>query len=142
MNISSYIKETGLSIYNLSRKSDIPYTTLSSICNGNVNILDCRVGTLIKLSDALGVELLDVVNSTLVKPLKYNFIDSKILINKNNLPKSMIKTINELEEYDRNNDPMFYECADMLYMMADRFLKDGSIDSKTYRDLISKYPIA
>lgn len=141
MNISSYIKETGLSIYNLSRKSDIPYTTLSSICNGNVNILDCRVGTLIKLSDALGVELLDVINSTLDKPLKYNFIDSKILINKNNLPKTMIKTINELEEYDRNNDPMFYECADMLYMMADRFLKDGSIDSKTYRDLISKYPI-
>lgn len=37
---------------------------------------------------------------------------------------------------------MFYECADMLYMMADRFLKDGAIDSETRDKLIMKYPIA
>ena len=64
------------------------------------------------------------------------------MIDSSDLPKALKNTIKELEEYDRNNDTMFYECADMLYMMADRFLKDGAIDSETRDKLIMKYPIA
>lgn len=69
-------------------------------------------------------------------------INDEIRIEFTDLPKALKNTIKELEEYDRNNDTMFYECADMLYMMADRFLKDGAIDSETRDKLIMKYPIA
>ncbi|MBS7261786.1 MAG: hypothetical protein KIG91_09055, partial [Treponema sp.] len=71
-----------------------------------------------------------------------NFINGDVLLDVSDLPKAMKNTIKELEEYDQNNDPMFYECADMLYMMADRFLKDGAIDSSIRDKLIMKYPIA
>ena len=88
-------------------------------------MMDCRVGTLVKIADSLGVNLLDVINSSLEAPVEYNFINSEIKIDSTDLPKALKNTIKELEEYDRNNDTMFYECADMLYMMADRFLKDA-----------------
>ena len=105
-------------------------------------MMECRVGTLVKIADSLGVSLLDVINSSLEAPVKYNFINSEIKIDFTDLPEALKNTIKELEEYDRNNDTMFYECADMLYMMADRFLKDGAIDSKVRDKLIMKYPIA
>ena len=142
MNISTYIKKLGISVYSLSKKSAVPYTTLCSICNGTANVMECRVGTLVKIADTLGVNLLDVINSSLEAPVKYNFINPEIKIDSTDLPKALKSTIKELEEYDRNNDTMFYECADMLYMMADRFLKDGAIDSEIRDKLIMKYPIA
>ena len=104
--------------------------------------MECRVNTLVKIADSLGVNLLDLINSSLTITPKYNFIDGTISIDPSDLPKALKNTIKELEEYDQNNDTMFYECADMLYMMADRFLKDGAIDSATRDKLIMKYPIA
>lgn len=142
MNLSAYIKQQGISVYSLSKKSAVPYTTLCSICNGTADVMECRVNTLVKIADSLGVNLLDLINSSLVIPQKYNFINGEIRIEFTDLPKALKNTIKELEEYDRNNDTMFYECADMLYMMADRFLKDGAIDSETRDKLIMKYPIA
>ena len=105
-------------------------------------MMDCRVCTLVKIADSLGVSLLDVINSSLEVPVEYNFINSEIKIDSTDLPRALKNTIKELEEYDCNNDTMFYECADMLYMMADRFLKDGAIDSKVRDKLIMKYLIA
>ena len=142
MDISTYVKNQGISVYSLSKKSAVPYTTLCSICNGTANVMDCRVGTLVKIADSLGVNLIDIINSSLEAPVKYNFINPEIKIDSTDLPKVLKNTIKELEEYDRNNDAMFYECADMLYMMADRFLKDGAIDSEIRDKLIMKYPIA
>jgi DNA-binding Xre family transcriptional regulator len=142
MNLGNYVNNLGISVYSLSKKSSVPYTTLSSICNGSADVKECRVNTLIKISEALKVNLLDLINNNLSLPVKYNFIDGNVNLNVSDLPKAMKNTIKELEEYDRNNDPMFYECADMLYMMADRFLKDGAIDSATHEKIIMKYPIA
>ena len=142
MNLGTYINNLGISVYSLSKKSSVPYTTLCSICNGSADIMECRVNTLIKIADALKVNLLDLINGSLSVPVKYNFINGDVLLDVSDLPKAMKNTIKELEEYDQNNDPMFYECADMLYMMADRFLKDGAIDSSIRDKLIMKYPIA
>ena len=105
-------------------------------------MMKCRVGTLVKIADSLGMNLLDVINSSLEAPVEYNFINSEIKIDSTDLPRALKNTIKEAEEYDCNNDTMFYECADMLYMMAGRFLKDGAIDSKVRDKLIMKYPIA
>ena len=141
MNISNYVKKMGISVYSLSKKSSVPYTTLSSICNGSADLMECRAGTLVKISEALNINLLDMIHNNLSAPVKYNFINADVAVDESLLPKAM-NTIKELEDYDRNNDTMFYECADMLYMMADRFLKDGAIDRSTYEKLIMKYPIA
>ena len=142
MNLGNYVNNLGISVYSLSKKSTVPYTTLSSICNGTADIKECRVNTLVKIADTLKVNLLDLINGSLSAPEKYNFINGDVILDESDLPKAMKTTIKELEEYDQNNDPMFYECADMLYMMADRFLKDGAIDSSTRDKIIMKYPIA
>ena len=65
------------------------------------------------------MSLLDVINSSLEAPVEYNFINSEIKIDSTDLPKALKNTIKELEEYDRNNDAMFYECADMLKHIAE-----------------------
>ena len=142
MNLGNYVNNLGISVYSLSKKSAVPYTTLSSICNGTADIKECRVNTLVKIADTLKVNLLDLINGSLSAPVKYNFINGDVILDESDLPKAMKTTIKELEEYDQNNDPMFYECADMLYMMADRFLKDGAIDSSIRDKIIMKYPIA
>lgn len=142
MNLAEYIKNQGISVYSLSKKNSVPYTTLCSICNGTSNVMECRANTLVRIADSLGISLLDLINGSLAAPIKYNFINGEIEIDSSDLPKALKSTINELEEYDRNNDTMFYECADMLHMMADRFLKDGAIDHDIRDKLIMKYPIA
>lgn len=142
MNLSNYVNKLGLSVYSLAKKSSVPYTTLSSICNGTSDVMECRVNTLMKIAEALKVNLIDLIKGTLSIPVKHNFINDDIELDISELPKSIKNTINELEELDQNKDFMFYECADMLYMMADRFLKDGAIDSATRDKLIMKYPIA
>ena len=141
MNLSEYIKEQGISVYSLSKKSCVPYTTLCSICNGTTNVMECRVNTLVKIAEALEVNLLDLINSALTIPSKYNFINDKIELDFSALPEASKNTITELEEYDQNNDSAFYECADMLHIMADRFLKYGAIDSETHDKLVMKYPV-
>lgn len=142
MNLGAYMKNQGISVYSLSKKASVPYTTLCSICNGTANVMECRVSTILKIAESLGVSLIDVINGSLSVPKKHNFINDEIEIDLSALPKGLKNTIKELEEYDQNNDAMFYECADMLYMMADRFLKDGAIDRETRDKLIMKYPIA
>ncbi len=142
MKLGNYVNQLGISVYSLSKESHVPYTTLCSICNGTADIMECRVNTLVKIADTLAINLLDLINGSIPAPVKYNFINNKISLDITDLPKAIKNTIKELEEYDRNNDTMFYECADMLYMMADRFLKDGAIDRPTHDKLIMKYPIA
>ena len=142
MNLREYLKKKNTSVYYLSKKSGVPYTTLNSICNGTADIKECRVNTLLKICDTLGVELADLIGEALPEAHAHHFIDDSITLNTSDLPRPVRSTIKELEEYDKKQDPMFFECADMLYMMADRFLKDGAIDSSTHAKLILKYPIA
>ena len=111
-------------------------------CNGTAEIKECRVNTLLKICNALGVGLSDLINDALPEAHPHYYIDDSVILNTGDLPRPIRSTIKELEEYDEKHDPMFFECADMLYMMADRFLKDGAIDTLTHDKLILKYPIA
>ena len=50
-------------------------------------MMECRVFTLVKIADSLGVNLLDVINSSLEAPVEYNFINSEIKIDSTDLPR-------------------------------------------------------
>jgi lambda repressor-like predicted transcriptional regulator len=142
MELMAYLEKSGITIYGLSKKSGVPYTTLSSICHRKSDINECRVGTLRLIADALHVSPLDIINGSLVSPLKHNFIDDSVAIDLSDLPKMLKNSISELEDYDRENDPTFYSAADTMMLMADRFLAEGVIDARTYDLLARKYPIA
>jgi len=88
------------------------------------------------------VSPLDIINGSLALPLKHNSIDDLVAIDSSSLPKMLKNSIEELEDYDRENDPTFYSAADTMMLMADRFLAEGVIDAKTYELLAKKYPMA
>lgn len=46
-----------LTIYSLSKKSEIPKTTLADIASGKTNILDCSGKTLLAISKSLNVSI-------------------------------------------------------------------------------------
>lgn len=140
MTLQEYLKSNNASVYALSKASGIPYSTTLSICNGKANIEECRLSTLRALARALDISLMDLIDGEIASK-SHNFINSSIIIDLSALPSELRSFIDELEEYDEEGDPAFYAAADTMLTMADRCLKSGSINSKTYAKLASKYPI-
>ena len=140
MQLQEYLGKTNMSVYALSKKSGVPYSTVLSICRGKANIEECRLGTLRALSKALDVGLMDLIDGNLM-PKAHCFIDDSVALDVTSLPLALQRFIAELEEYDRAGDVAFYAAADTLSLMADRMLKSGAIDGETYGKLARKYPI-
>lgn len=57
MTLQQVMKEKGLTRYQLSKTSGIPWATLSDLCSGRTKLERCSGNTLMKLSGALGLSL-------------------------------------------------------------------------------------
>ena len=57
MTIQQILREKGLSRYQLSKRSGIPWATLADICSGKTALTRCSAGTLGKLSAALDIPM-------------------------------------------------------------------------------------
>ena len=57
MNIKSFLKENGMKVAEISRKSGIPYSTLNDIINGKTDIDGVKLGTVRELADCMGIGL-------------------------------------------------------------------------------------
>lgn len=55
--LKNYLKEHSVSIYALAKKSGVPYSTLNDLCNGKVEIDNCKAGIVKKLADALEITM-------------------------------------------------------------------------------------
>lgn len=55
--LDKYLQKQKISIYSLSKSSNIPYSTLNDLVNGKVDINNCKVSILVKLSKALNLNL-------------------------------------------------------------------------------------
>ena len=49
--LKDHLKEKQISIYSMSKACGIPYSTLNDLANGKVDIDNCKVGLLLKISD-------------------------------------------------------------------------------------------
>ncbi|MEG0900031.1 MAG: helix-turn-helix transcriptional regulator [Oscillospiraceae bacterium] len=61
MTIIALLKEKGLSRYSLSKKSGVPWATLSDICSGKTSLSRCNAQTVLKLSKALDLSIEEVL---------------------------------------------------------------------------------
>ncbi|MEG2305106.1 MAG: helix-turn-helix transcriptional regulator [Lachnospiraceae bacterium] len=61
MTIIALLKEKGLSRYSLSKKSGVPWATLSDICSGKTSLSRCNAQTVLKLSKALDLSVEEVL---------------------------------------------------------------------------------
>ena len=139
MVLGEYLEKTGISVRALSKRSNVTYTTVLSICRGKADMEECRLGTLRAIAKALGVSLNDLIDGKLTPA--GHFIDASVELDVGSLPLPLQRFIKELEECDQNGDPAFYAASDTMLLMADRYLYSGAIDSKTYEKLTTKYPI-
>lgn len=61
-NFIDLVKNTGKSVYQISRETGIPYTTLSELINEKVDINKCAAGMVHKLTLYLKCSLEDILN--------------------------------------------------------------------------------
>lgn len=61
-NFIDLMKNTGKSVYQISRETGIPYTTLSELVNERVDINKCAAGMIHKLTLYLKCSLEDILN--------------------------------------------------------------------------------
>lgn len=55
--LKDYLTQNNISIYSLSKKANIPYSTLNDLCNGKVEIENCKLGLVIKIANALNINV-------------------------------------------------------------------------------------
>ncbi|MDO4198502.1 MAG: helix-turn-helix transcriptional regulator [Erysipelotrichaceae bacterium] len=58
--LKDYLKNRNISVYSLSKNTDIPYSTLSDLCNGKVEIENCKVDILYRISRYLNLNMNEV----------------------------------------------------------------------------------
>lgn len=61
MTVMELLKEKGLSRYSLSKKSGVPWATLSDICYGKTSLNRCNARTISKLSHALELSVEEIL---------------------------------------------------------------------------------
>lgn len=82
--LKDFLNENDISIYSLSKKTNIPYSTLNDLCNGKVEIDNCKVSLLINLAKSLNMTIEKLYelcknNDNIVKIKKYN-TEAKIIV--------------------------------------------------------------
>ncbi|MCR4668873.1 MAG: helix-turn-helix transcriptional regulator [Clostridia bacterium] len=63
MAINEMLRKNGMSLYRLSERSGIPYSTLREIAEGKRDLRRCTADTVFKLSRALGVSMDSLMES-------------------------------------------------------------------------------
>lgn len=64
MTIQQVLWEKGLSRYQLSKRSGVPWATLSDICSGKTSLTRCNAGTLSKLAATLDIPMEQLLTMT------------------------------------------------------------------------------
>lgn len=60
--LKEYLQKNNISVYKLSKKSDVPYSTLNDLVNLKLPVENIRAGQLKSIADALDVEMDELYN--------------------------------------------------------------------------------
>ena len=67
MTIQDALKEMDMSVYRLSKTSEVPYATVNDICNGKTRLEKCSAETIYRLAQALNVTMEELLAPFMVK---------------------------------------------------------------------------
>lgn len=140
MDFVNYLKERGVSVYALSKRSGVPYATCYNLAKGKSDIEECRVVTVRKIAAALGVSPSEIIDRTLSPLKRHNFIVDSISLDALILPAPLRAYVSELERLDEKDDPLFYATSEAMLTEADREEYEGTISRSTLEKLYLKYP--
>lgn len=102
MTLQQLLREKGMSRYQLSKASGIPWATLSNLFSGKTALTRCGAGTLGKLSAALGVPMEQLLTMTVEqmrtpdgKPKDHSYLER-------DLPRSLRKALDEYVQGEKD----------------------------------------
>ena len=78
MTIQEAMRKSGTSIYSLSKKSGVPYSTLRDICSNKTDFGKCEARTVYLLAQALDVSLDDLMKTYAQKRCDFELFKSHI----------------------------------------------------------------
>ena len=78
MYLSNLLKQKNITKYKLSRKSGVPFTTISEITTGKSNIKNCTGETLYRLAKALDVTIEDLLAESMIKRPSFEYYKSTV----------------------------------------------------------------
>ena len=125
-----------MSRYRLSKESGVPWATLSDICTGKTRMDRCSAGTMLKLSQALGVSLEELlrleIESSGGKPASSEYLEA-------GLPEDLQKAIREFLEGEQAHVP-YLDCLwDEVYGSINANQWGGRITVEQANHLREKY---
>lgn len=140
MRFEQLLYEKGLSRYQLSKISGVPWATIADIYSGKTRWERCNAGTLLKLSKALGLspeELMLIDNREIPGAAKGEPADKAYL--EANLPASIRHDIAALLEGEKDR-PLHLDCLyNELYGSINANLWGGKITEQQATYLRKKY---
>lgn len=57
-----HIKDSGMSIYRLSKSSGVPYSVLNDLANGKKDINNCSAETVVRIAGVLDADIYEILN--------------------------------------------------------------------------------
>ena len=78
MTIKKLLKDKNMSVYKLSKVSNIPYATCNDIVNGKAQLEKCSAETVYKISQALDVSMESMLSSCFVKRSSFENFKSTV----------------------------------------------------------------
>lgn len=69
MTIEGLLREKRYTVYRLSKKTGLPKSTLFDLFSGKSDIMECRLRVVVKISEALGCEIEDIIR---LEPIPYH----------------------------------------------------------------------
>lgn len=76
--LDEILKQKNISIYQLSKKSGIPYTTISELVRGKTRIEKCSAETIYHLSRVLGVSMESLISDSIENRLDFEIFKSNV----------------------------------------------------------------
>jgi hypothetical protein len=61
MNIKQYLEEKGISVYRVAENAQVAYPTVYNIVNGKVDLMNCALGVVKKVADALNLSVDELI---------------------------------------------------------------------------------
>jgi len=131
--LKDYMKNNGISVYSLSRKSGVPYSTLKELVDGKVNIESCKVGLLCALSAALRLSLDDTYSLVRTPDKVYvNAYDITVALNVRNKTYYAVFEYQgepvELELCKVNDDTSFY-IDEIIKWRSEGYIRQRRMDA-------------
>lgn len=78
MTIQDALKQKNLSIYRLSKLSEVPYATVNDICNGKARLEKCSAETIYRLAHALDVSMEELLAPCFLKRSSFENFKSTV----------------------------------------------------------------